>query len=156
MNKNNTQTVANSNNSSVEVSVKGKKGNAILVRKDNGDRIAILKLGKKNLTVAADRINLRAMQAETVAEALSKVCHATGRISLYTLQSFHGPNGVTRIYSSQDKEGNESGYGLFLKKGKKALSFALNRLDLTAMQSENINDAARKAAFTGRLALSNA
>jgi hypothetical protein len=149
----NKQTVVNSN---IEHAVKGKKGNALLIRKENGDRIALIKLSSgKNLTVTGDRINLRAMKSESVADALNKVCHGTGRISLYDVETFHGPKAVTTIYSSQDDSG-ETGYGLFLKRGKKALTFALNRLDLEAMNVHTVTEAARKATYTGRIAIANA
>jgi len=154
MNKKTNQTTAISN-SKVEHSVKGKKASALLIRKDNGNRIALVNMNSGGkLTVAGDRINLRAMKVQSIAQALDKVCHGTGRISLYEVETYHGPQGSTKLYSSQDDNG-ETGYGLFLKRGKKALSFALNRLDLGAMKVNTASEAAQKATFTGRIALAS-
>jgi hypothetical protein len=155
MNNNQTSTKStnNTDTATIEHKVTGNLGKAVLLRKENGERIASLTFSSgKKLTVGADQINIRAMGCDTVATALDKVCNSTGRVSLYNVNTFHGPKGVTRIYSATTK-GNETGYGLFLKRGKKALSFALSRVDLSTMKASSLDDAARKAAFTGRIAL---
>jgi hypothetical protein len=151
----NNKTAKNStNNGNIEYRTNGQFAKAIVTSTATGDRIARIsfKTGKK-LTLRADRINLQAMGSQDVISALNKTCHITGRIALYSLTTFNGPKGVTRIYSSQNQEGEETGYGLLLKKGKKALSFALSRVDTLAMNAKDIQDAARKAAYTGRIAL---
>jgi hypothetical protein len=144
------------NNSQIEHSVKGKKGKALLIRKANGQAIVSITLNSgQKITASGERVNLRAMKAQSLAQALDKVCHGVGRVSLYQVERYNGPKASTTLYSSQDDSG-ETGYGLFLKKGKKALSFALHRLDLESMKSETASDAAKKAAYTGRIALINA
>lgn len=142
-------------NSQIEHSVSGKKAHAILIRKKSGQSIVAitLKSGKK-ITASGDRINLRAMKARSIAQALNRACHGTGRISLYDVERYEGSKASTVLYSSQDDSG-ETGYGLFLKRGKKALSFALHRLDLEAMKSDTASEAAQKAAYTGRIALTS-
>lgn len=133
----------------------GKLAKAIIVENEDKSRVAhITFTSGKGLHVATDRINLRAMKAENAAEALDKVCHGTGRISLYEVSEVNGSKALTRCYSSTHK-GQESGYGVFVKRGKKALTFALSRVDLAAMKAENAADALRKAAFTGRIALAS-
>lgn len=151
------KTPAKLNSTNVEHQVSGKFAKATLTRDPEGTRIARIsfKNGKK-LTFQADRLNLLAMDSQDVASALNKACHITGRIALYTLSTFNGPKGVTRIYSSRNDKGLETGYGLLLKKGRNALRFALSRVNTAAMKAKDLQDAARKATYTGRIALASA
>lgn len=130
----------------------GKLAKAIIVRNEDNSRTAHItfKSGKK-LHVPTDHINLRAMVAETVAEAVDKVCHGTGRIALYTVTEVNGKAAVTRAYSSEHN-GRETGYGLLIKRGQKVRAFALASIDLAKMKAKTAVAALRTAAFTGRIA----
>jgi len=140
--------------STVEHTSNGKFARAEITRSEDGSRhVNITFASKKTLRVSADEVNLRAMKSESLDEAMDKVCHATGRIALYRVDSFHGPKAMVRVFSASTKDG-DTGYGLLLKRGKKALAFALTRVDLATMKAKSIAEAARKAAFTGRIALS--
>ena len=130
----------------------GKLAKAIIVRNEDNSRTAHItfKSGKK-LHVPTDHINLRAMVAETVAEAVDKVCHGTGRIALYTVTEVNGKAAVTRAYSSEHN-GRETGYGLLIKRGQKVRAFALASIDLAKKKAKTAVAALRTAAFTGRIA----
>ena len=139
-------------NSNIIHATTGKLAKAIIVCNEDNSRTAHItfKSGKK-LHVPTDHINLRAMSAKTAAEAVDKVCHGTGRIALYAVTQINGKAAMTRAYSSTH-EGRETGYGLLVKRGQKASTFALASIDLAKMKAKNALAAMRTAAFTGRIA----
>jgi hypothetical protein len=140
-------------NNTTTLKISGKMGKATLNQLENGDRVARINFkGGKTLSFSADRLNLRAMVVNDVQSALEKACHKTGRVCLYSLTSYNGPEGMAKIYSSE-LNGQETGYGLFLKKGKAALRFALSRVDLSSMNAKTLQEAAKKATYTGRVSL---
>lgn len=132
-------------------STSGKLAKGIIVLNDDNSHTAHItfKSGGK-MHMSTDRINLRAMKAKDAAEAIDKVCHGTGRIVTYQVTEVPGTAAMTRTYSSPHK-GQETGYGLLIRRGQKTFAFALTRIDLVAMKSKTIAAAMRKAAFTGRI-----
>lgn len=109
--------------------------------------ITFKKSGKK-LSVKAGSVDLKTMKSEgNLNAAMAKVAHAGLGVALFTSVTMHSARGVFR---GKLNKKNNTGYGTFLAKGKKPLSFDLTRIDLDKMKAASPEAAIRKAMFGPR------
>jgi hypothetical protein len=98
----------------------------------------------KKFTTRASLVDLRTMKAESLDEALRKVVF--GGIGLETFRPVT-LNSQRGMFRGRVNPKNQTGFGTYIAKGKKPLTFDFARVDTAKMKSPNALAAIRKALF---------
>jgi len=137
----------------VDFSLKRKKATVTVSRKSKSSPkvVNIAIAGKKDYNCLVSQVDLKSMKSETLEEALKKVAHSTGNIASFRVTSFAGKAALVKLHRN---ERNGSGFAIVTRRGKKNFTVPLDRVDLSAMKSETLDEACAKAAWaTGKIAM---
>jgi hypothetical protein len=113
--------------------------------KDGAISVEITNLADNSVnTIEGSLVDLRTMGHDSLESAMTALANGEAELAVFERVVLHSKRGV---FKGRVNPANGAGYGTYIAKGKKPLTFDFSRIDCAKMKTENGLEAVKKALY---------